>query len=106
MDKDSHMEKFIMSTLHLTVKMVTSRRLRWARHVTRMEEGGSDFNISTDKATQKRPVGSVRSKWEDNIKINLKEIGAIWRNWIDSPQDRGYWKTLMNAGLNFRLHKL
>ena len=41
-------------------------------------------------------------RWEDNIKMHLKEIGVTVRSWIDSTQDRDYWRVLVNAALNLR----
>jgi hypothetical protein len=52
--------------------MIKSRRLRWVGHVARMEEGRSAFIIVTDKPTGKRPLGSPRRRWEDNIRMYLK----------------------------------
>ena len=52
-----------------------SRRLRWAGHVARLEEGKSVFKILTGKATGKRPLGRPRCRWEDNIRMDLEEIG-------------------------------
>ena len=63
-------------------------RLMWARHVARMEKVRSAFKISTDKHTVKRPLGESRHKWEDNIRMDLKEIVST-RNLINSTQDRG-----------------
>ena len=51
------------------------RRLRWAGHVARMEEGRSDFKILTGKLTGKRPLGRSRRRWEDNIRMDIEEIG-------------------------------
>ena len=67
------------------VRVIKCRRLRWAGHVARMEEGRSLFKILTDKST-----GSPRRRWEDNIKMDLKEIrvGINKRNWVDSAHDR------------------
>ena len=56
--------------------MIKSRRLRWAGHVARIE-GRSAFKILTGKPTGKRPLGRPRGRWEDNIRMDLKEIGAI-----------------------------
>ena len=56
--------------------MIKSRRLRWVGHVARMEEGRSAFNILTGKPTGKRPLGRPRRKWEDNIRMDLKEMGT------------------------------
>ena len=53
--------------------MIKSRRLRWAGHVVRMEEGRSTFNILTGKPIVKRPLGKPRYRWEDNIRMDLKK---------------------------------
>ena len=68
------------------VRVIMSRRLRWAGHVTRMEEGRSAFIILTGrpKPTGKRPLGRSRCRWEDNIRMDLEEIGINVRNWVDS----------------------
>ena len=55
------------------VRVNKSTRLRWADHVARMEEGRSAFEILTGKPTGKRPLGRPRRRWEDSIRINLKE---------------------------------
>ena len=72
------------------VGVIKSRRLRWAGHVARMEEGRSAFKILTDKPTRKRPLGRPRRIWENNIRMDLKEIGINAGNWVDSAQDRNY----------------
>ena len=68
-----------------------------------MEEGRRAFKILTGKPTGKRPLGSPRSRWEDNIKMDLKEIGISAGNWVDSAHDRNYWRGLVNAALNLRV---
>ena len=73
------------------VWVIKSRRLRWAGHVARMEEGRSGFKILTDTPAGKRPLGRPRCRWEDNIRMDLKEININMRNWVDSAQDRDYW---------------
>ena len=65
-----------------------------------MEEGRSAFKILTGKPTGKRPLGRSRHGWEDNIRIDLKEIGINMRNRVDSAQDRAYWMAFVNATLN------
>ena len=57
------------------VRVIKSRRLRWTGHVARMEEGRSAFKILTGKPTGKRPLGRPRRRWEDNIRMDLEEIG-------------------------------
>ena len=51
----------------------------------------------------KRPLRTPRRRWEDNIRMDLKEIDINRRNWVDSAQDRDYWRTLVNAELNLRI---
>ena len=72
------------------VRVIKSRRFIWEGHVARMEEGRSAFEILTGKPTEKRPLGSPRRRWEDNIRMDLKEIGINTGNWVDSAQDRNY----------------
>ena len=59
-----------------------------------MEEGRSAFKILTGKPTGKRPLGRPRRRCEDNIRIDLEEIGINAVNWVDSVQDRDYWRAL------------
>ena len=79
------------------------RRLRWAGHVARMEEGTSAFKMFTGKPTGKRPLGRPRRIWEDNIRMDLEEIGIKTRYWVDLAQYRDYWRTLVNAALKLRV---
>ena len=83
--------------------MIKSRRIRWAGHVARMEEGRSAFKILTGKPIGKRPLGRPRRRWEDNNRMDLEEIGINAGNWIDSAQDRNYWRALVNAALDLRV---
>ena len=65
-----------------------------------MEEGRNAFNILIGKPTGKRPLGWPRSRWEDNVRMDVKEIGISTRNWVDLIQYRDYWRALVNAVLN------
>ena len=85
------------------VRVIKSRRLGWAGHVARMEEDRGAFKILTGKPTGKRPLGRPRPRWEDNIRMDLEEIGMSVGNWVVSAQDRNYWRTLVNAALNLRV---
>ena len=80
--------------------MIKSRRLRWAGHVARMEEGRSAFKILTGTPTGKRTLGRP---WEDNIRMDFEEIGINAGNWVGSAQDRNYWRALVNAALILRV---
>ena len=68
-----------------------------------MEEGRSAFKILTGKPTGKRLLGRPRRRWKDNIRMDLEEIGINAGNWVDSAQDRNYWRTLVNVALNLRV---
>ena len=83
--------------------MLKSRRLRWAGHVDRMEESRSAYKMLTGKPTGKRPLGRPKRRWEDNIRMDLEEIGFNAGNWVDSAQDRNYWRALVNGVLNLRV---
>ena len=61
------------------------------------------FKILTDKPTGKIPFGRPRCRWEDNIRMDLEEIGINAGNLVDSAQDRNYWKALVNVTLNLRV---
>jgi hypothetical protein len=99
----STMRKFIVYRSPNIVRVIKYRRLRWAGHVARMEQGRSAFKILIGTPAGKRPLGRPRCRWEDIIKMDLKEIGINMRNWVDSIQDRGYWRALVNAALYLRV---
>ena len=68
-----------------------------------MEEDKIAFKILTGTPTGTRPLGRLRRRWEDNYKMDLKEIGISKRNRVDSTQDRVYWSVLVNWALNLRV---
>ena len=68
-----------------------------------MEEDRCAMIILTGKSPGKRPLGMPRRKWQDDLKMNLKEIGVNARNWFDSAQYRDYSRILLNAALNLRV---
>ena len=68
-----------------------------------MEKDRSSFKILTGKPTGKRPLGRSKRRWEDNIRMDLEEIGINAGNWVDSSQDRDYCRAVVNAALNLRV---
>ena len=68
-----------------------------------MEDGRSSFKILTGKPTGKRPLGRRRRRWEDNIRMDLEEIGINVGNWVDSTQDMNYGRAHVKAALNLRV---
>ena len=79
------------------IKVNKSRRLRWAGYIARIEEDRSTFKILTGTPAGKKPLGRPKHRWEDNIRMDLKEIGINTRNWVDLAQDRNYWRDLREA---------
>ena len=65
--------------------------------------GRSDFKILTGTPAGKRPLGRPRLKWEDNMRMNLKEMGINEGRWVDSAQDGDYWRALVNEASNLRI---
>ena len=72
-------------------------------YVARMEQGRSVFKMLTGKHRGKRPLGKPRRRWEDNIRMDLKQMGISTRNWVDLAQYREYWRAHVNAALNLRI---
>jgi hypothetical protein len=70
------------------VRVIKSRRMRWAGHVTRMGEGRGVYRVLIGRPEGKRPLGRPRRRWEDNIRMDLGEIGNDRVNWILLAQDR------------------
>ena len=85
------------------VRAIKYKRFRWTVYITRIEECRNAFKILTFKPAGKLHLGRLRRRWEDNIRMDLKEIGINIRNWIDSAQDRDYWRALVNEALNLRV---
>jgi hypothetical protein len=82
------------------VRVIKSRRLRWAGHVARMAEGRS---LLVGRPECKRPLGRPRRRWEDNIKLDLREIEIDVANWIQLAQDRFQWRAFVNTLMNLRV---
>jgi hypothetical protein len=70
------------------VRMIKSRRMRWAVHVAGMGEGRGVYRVLVGRPEGKRTLGRTRRGWEDNIKLDLREIGIDGANWISLAQDR------------------
>ena len=82
--------------------VVKSRRMRWAVHVARMGEGRGVHSVLVGKAEGKRPLGRLRRRWEDSIKMDLKEVGG-GRDWMGLAQDRDRWRALVGTVMNLRV---
>ena len=85
------------------IRVIKSRRLRWAEHVALMEESRGAYRDLVGKPEGRRPVGRPRPKCEDNIKMDVREVGWGYMGWIYMTQDRDRWRILVNAVMNFRV---
>jgi hypothetical protein len=73
------------------------RRIRWAGHVALMGERRYAYRVSVGKPEERRPLERHRHRLEDNIKIDLREVGLGGTNWIDLFQNRDRWWVFVNA---------
>jgi hypothetical protein len=85
------------------IREFKSRRMRWAGHIERMDPKRNAYSILVGNPEGKRPLGRPRRRREDNIKMDLKEIGWGGMDWIDLDQDRDQWRTLVNTVMNLRV---
>ena len=72
----------------------------WAWHIARMGERRGVYIVLVGKSEGKRPLGRLRRKWKDDIKMDLQEVGCGGMDWIELTQDRGRWRALVNAVMN------
>ena len=77
------------------VRVIKSRRMRWAGHVARMEEGRGVHKVLVGKPEGQRPLGRPRRRWEDNIKMYLQEMGRGCGDWMELVEDRDRWRALV-----------
>ena len=85
------------------VRVIKSRRMRWAGYVERMGEGRGVYRVLVGKLEGRRPLGRPRLRWEDNIKMDLQRVGYGGMDWIELAQDRDRWRALVNVVMNLRV---
>jgi hypothetical protein len=78
-------------------------RMRWAGHVAHMGEGRVAFRVLVGKPERKRPLGRPKRRWEDNIRMDLQEVGCGCVDWRGLTQDRDRWWALVSAVMNLRV---
>ncbi|KAJ4429706.1 hypothetical protein ANN_21909 [Periplaneta americana] len=84
------------------IRNIKSRRLRWAGHVARIGGSINAYRVLVGRPEGKRPLGSPRRRWEDNIKMDSREVGYDDRDWINLAQDRDQWRAYVRAAMNLR----
>jgi hypothetical protein len=85
------------------VKVIKSRRMRWAGHVARMDKGRGAYGVLVRKPEGKRPLEIPRRTWEDNIKLDLRETGIDGANRIRLTQNRVQWRAFVNMEMRLRV---
>ena len=87
----------------IIIRVIKSRRMRWAGHVARIEERRGAYRVLVGKPEGKEPLGRPRRRWEDKIKMGIQEVGCGGMDWIELAQDRDRWRAFVNAVMNFRV---
>jgi hypothetical protein len=85
------------------MRIIKSRRMRWAEHVARMGEKRSVYRLLVGKTKGKRSLGRPRRRWVDNIRMDLLEVGWGEVDWIGLAQDRNRWRAFLKSVLNLRV---
>jgi hypothetical protein len=85
------------------IRVAKSSRMRWASHVARMRGMRNSYSIFVGKSEGKRPLRRPRRRWEDNIRMDLREIGWEDVDWMHLNQDRDQWGAVVNAVMNLRV---
>ena len=85
------------------VRLIKSRRVRWAGRVARMGERRGIYRVLVEKPEGKRPLWRHRRRLGDNIKMDLQEVGCGNMDWIELAEDRDRWRALVNVVMNPRV---
>jgi hypothetical protein len=85
------------------IRVMKSRRLRWAGHVARMGERRGAYRALVGKSEGRRPLGRPRHRWEDNIKMDLRGVGCGGADWVDLAEDRDRWRALVYTVMILRV---
>ena len=85
------------------MRVIKSRRMRWAGHVARMGEGRGVYRVLVGKPEGRRPLGRPRRRWEDNIRMDLRKVGCECVEWMELAQDRDRCCALVSAVMNLRI---
>jgi hypothetical protein len=80
--------------------------MKWAEHVGGMGERRGEYRVLVGEPEGKRLCGRPRYRWEDNIKMDIREVGWGHVGWIDLVQDRDRWQALANMVMNLWVHKM
>jgi hypothetical protein len=102
MEKQHNEVNDLCSSLNI-MRVIKSRRMRWAGNVARMGEVRGVYRVLVKKPEGKRPLGRLMRRWKDKIKMDLQEFGCGGMDWIELAEGRDRWPALANAVVNLRV---
>jgi hypothetical protein len=108
-EKDGSWRKLHNDELHSLysspniVRVIKSSRMRWAGQVARIREGRGVYRVLVGRPEGMRPLGGPRRRWDDNIKMDLRDIAIDGANWIQVAQDRIQWRAFVNMVMKLRV---
>jgi hypothetical protein len=85
------------------IRQIKSRRMRWVGHVAHMGEERNVYSVLMGKPERNKPLERPRHRWEDGIRMDLREIGWGSVDWIQLALDRDQWRALVNTVMNLRV---
>jgi hypothetical protein len=85
------------------IRIIKTRRMRWAGHVAQIGEKKNKYRLLVGKPEGRRPLGKPRPRCLDNIRLDFVEVGWGDVDWIGLVQDRGRWRALVNSVSNLRV---
>jgi len=84
-------------------RVTKPRRMRWAGNVARMWERRGIYRVLVGKPERKSPLGRPNHRWEDNIKMDIQEVGCEGKDWIELAEDSDRWRALVNVVMKLRI---
>jgi len=85
------------------VRVIKSRRMRWAGHVAPMGGERVVYRVLVGKPERRSPLGRPRCRWVYNIRMDLQDVGCGYMDWIGQAWDRDRWRTIVSAVMNLRV---
>ena len=85
------------------VRVIAYKIMAWAGHLACRDENRGVYRAVVRKPGGKRPLGRPRRRWQDNIKMDIQDVGWRGMDWIELAQDRDRWRALVNAVMNIRV---